>query len=130
MDLVIMMKVTKISPQGYCKGVILAIKKVLEVINDPTTIKPIYLLGMIIHNRFVCMELERMGVTILEGIDKLKLIDNIESGTVIISAHGVSNKVKEKILNMKFVPVAILIGWIMNFVICVELNVLRADGKK
>ena len=94
-----MMKVTKISPQGYCKGVILAIKKVLEVINDPTTIKPIYLLGMIIHNRFVCMELERMGVTILEGIDKLKLIDNIESGTVIISAHGVSNKVKEKILN-------------------------------
>ena len=92
-----MMEVKKINPQGYCKGVILAIKKVLEVINDPTTIKPIYLLGMIIHNRFVCMELERMGVTILEGINKLELIDNIKSGTVIISAHGVSNKVKEKI---------------------------------
>ena len=52
------MKVNKIKPQGYCKGVILAINKCLEVINNPNTIKPIYLLGMIIHNRFVCDELE------------------------------------------------------------------------
>ena len=87
-----MMEVKKISPQGYCKGVILAIKKVLEVINNPTTPRPIYLLGMIIHNRFVCSELERMGVTILEGINKLQIIENINEGTIIISAHGVSNK--------------------------------------
>ena len=94
-----MMKVKKVTPQGYCKGVILAIKKVLEVINNPETIKPIYLLGMIIHNRFVCSELEKMGVTILEGTNKLELLDSITSGTVIISAHGVSDKVKEKILD-------------------------------
>ena len=93
-----MMEVKKISPQGYCKGVILAIKKVLEVINNPSTPRPIYLLGMIIHNRFVCSELERMGVTILEGINKLQIIDNINDGTIIISAHGVSNKVKNKII--------------------------------
>ena len=96
-----MMKVTKINPQGYCKGVILAIKKVLEVINNSETNKPIYLLGMIIHNRFVCMELERMGVTILQGTNKLELLDSINCGTVIISAHGVSNIVKEKILKKK-----------------------------
>ena len=40
MKAVIMMKVTKINPQGYCKGVILAIKKVLEVINNSETNKP------------------------------------------------------------------------------------------
>ena len=94
-----MMKVKKVTPQGYCKGVILAIKKVLEDINNPETVKPIYLLGMIIHNRFVCSELEKMGVTILEGTNKLELLDSITSGTVIISAHGVSDKVKEKILD-------------------------------
>ena len=98
-----MMKVQKVTPQGYCKGVILAIKKVLEVINNPNTVKPIYLLGMIIHNRFVCTELEKMGVTILEGINKLKLLDSITSGTVIVSAHGVSNKVKAKILEKKLI---------------------------
>ena len=94
-----MMKVKKVTPQGYCKGVILAIKKVLEVINNPETVKPIYLLGMIIHNRFVCSELEKIGITILEGTNKLELLDSITKGTVIISAHGVSDKVKEKILD-------------------------------
>lgn len=93
------MLVKKINPQGYCKGVVFALRKCIEVINDPNTIKPIYLLGMIIHNRFVCSELEDKGVIILEGNNKLSLLDKIESGTVIISAHGVSSKVKETALN-------------------------------
>ena len=90
------MKVNKIKPQGYCKGVILALNKCIEVINNPNTVKPIYLLGMIIHNKFVCDELKKMGVIILEGNDKSQLLDEINGGTVIISAHGVSTKVKEK----------------------------------
>ena len=93
------MQVKKIKPQGYCKGVILAINKCLEVINNPNTKKPIYLLGMIIHNKYVCNELEKMGVMILEGTNKSELLESITSGTIIISAHGVSNKVKETIIN-------------------------------
>lgn len=89
------MKVNKIMPQGYCKGVILALKKCIEVINNPNTVKPIYLLGMIIHNKFVCDELKNMGVIILEGNDKISLLENIDNGTVIISAHGVSKKVRD-----------------------------------
>ena len=92
------MLVKKISPQGYCKGVILALKKCIETINNKDTLKPIYLLGMIIHNRFVCEELETKGVIILDGYDKVSLLDKINSGTVIISAHGVSSKVKDKII--------------------------------
>ena len=64
-----MMQVKKIKPQGYCKGVILAINKCLEVIKNPNTKKPIYMLGMIIHNKYVCQELEKMGLVILEGIN-------------------------------------------------------------
>ena len=94
-----MMQVKKIKPQGYCKGVILAINKCLEVIKNPNTKKPIYMLGMIIHNKYVCQELEKMGLVILEGINKLELLSNISTGTVIISAHGVNNKVKEAIIS-------------------------------
>ena len=89
------MKVNKIMPQGYCKGVILALKKCIEVINNPNTVKPIYLLGMIIHNKFVCDELKNMGVIILEGNDKISLLENIDNGTVIKSAHGVSKIVRD-----------------------------------
>lgn len=93
------MIVEKINPQGFCKGVILALRKCVEVINNPNTKKPIYLLGMIIHNRYVCDNLKSQGVIILEGKDKLSLLDQIDKGTVIISAHGISNKVKEKALS-------------------------------
>ena len=90
------MKVNKIKPQGYCKGVILAINKCLEVLNNPNTVKPIYLLGMLIHNRFVCDELAKKGLIILDGNNRLEMLNQITNGTVIISAHGVSNLVKEK----------------------------------
>ena len=96
-----MMIVNKLTPQGFCKGVILALRKCIEVINNPNTKKPIYLLGMIIHNHYVCNELAKKGVIILEGTDKLALLDKITEGTVIISAHGVSNQVREKAINKK-----------------------------
>ena len=94
------MIVKKINPQGYCKGVILALDKCVKTINNPQTKKPIYLLGMIIHNKLVCNELESKGVIILEGSNKLELIKNITTGTVIISAHGVSKKVKNALSNL------------------------------
>ena len=94
------MLVTKINPQGYCKGVIFALDKCTKTINNPNTKKPIYLLGMIIHNKIVCKELEKKGIIILEGSDKLELMKNITTGTVIISAHGVSRKVKNALDNL------------------------------
>lgn len=92
------MIVYKIKPQGYCKGVIYALKKCSEVINNPNTVKPIYLLGMLIHNRFVCDQIKDKGIIILEGNDKNLLVEQIKNGTVIISAHGVSQKVKNTII--------------------------------
>ena len=52
-----MIKVTKIIPQGYCNGVKRALEIVDKAINDPSTIKPIYLLGHIIHNKHVVNDL-------------------------------------------------------------------------
>ena len=95
------MKINVLSPQGYCGGVKHAIEIVNKVINDPNTKKPIYLLGQIIHNEHVINEIKSKGVIVLEGKSKLELLDSINFGTIIFSAHGVApiiyEKAKEKV---------------------------------
>lgn len=89
------MIINKIEPQGFCKGVINAIKIVKETLEKE---KNIYLLGEIIHNKNVINELTNLGAITIptNGKTRLELLDEIESGTVIFSAHGVSPKVYEK----------------------------------
>lgn len=95
------MIINKISPQGYCGGVINALKIVNEAILDTSIKRPIYLLGNIIHNKHVVNDLKNKGIIVLEDKSKtrLELLDNITSGTVIFSAHGVSPLVYEKAKN-------------------------------
>ena len=98
------MIVNKITPQGFCKGVENAIKIVNNTLSDND--KPIYLLGEIIHNKNVIDELSKLGAITIptNGKTRLELLDEIDNGTVIFSAHGVSPKVykkaKEKGLNI------------------------------
>lgn len=101
-----MIEINKIEPQGYCNGVKRALEIVNTAINDPNTVRPIYLLGHIIHNKHVVNSLEKQGVIVIEDKSKtrLELLDYIDNGTVILSAHGVSpsvyDKCKEKGLNI------------------------------
>ena len=92
------MIVHKIEPQGYCGGVIHAIKIAKEAIKDNSLPKPIYMLGQIIHNSHVIKDLEELGIYTIEDKNKtrLELLDLIDKGTVIFSAHGVSPLVYEK----------------------------------
>jgi len=90
------MDVIKITPRGYCYGVVDAIQMVRKVAADPSAPRPIYILGLIVHNHHVVEEMERLGVISLDGEDRLALLDQIESGTVIFTAHGVSPAVKIK----------------------------------
>lgn len=95
------MYIKKASIQGPCKGVIEAINKVNKLLDNPTVTKPIYMLGRLVHNEFVSQAYVQKGIIILEGNDKLSLLKNITSGTVIITAHGVSRKVYEYLNNHK-----------------------------
>lgn len=88
------MEVIKITPRGYCHGVVGAIQLVRRVARDPDVPRPIYVLGQIVHNRHVVEEMDRLGVITLDGDDRLSLLEQIESGTVIFTAHGVSPAVK------------------------------------
>ena len=98
-----MIQVNKIEPQGFCGGVNNAIKILNKVLEDKNTKKPIYLLGNLIHNKFVMEEFEKKGVIILDikGKTRLELLDLIKTdGTVIFSAHGVSPSVYSKAKTM------------------------------
>lgn len=93
------MYIKKASIQGPCKGVIEAIDKVNKLLDDPLITKPIYMLGRLVHNEFISQAYAQKGIIVLEGNNKLDLLMTIKSGTVIITAHGVSNKVYEYLTN-------------------------------
>lgn len=90
------MQVIRISPRGYCYGVVDAIHLAKVVAKDPKYPRPIHILGMIVHNRHAVKELDELGVITLDGDDRLALLDSIDSGTVIFTAHGVSPQVVAK----------------------------------
>ena len=85
------------APRGYCKGVIHALQVVKSTISKYPN-DEIHLLGNIIHNRFIKRALEDANVLVHDSIGKsrLELLDEIHSGIVIFSAHGVSDAVREK----------------------------------
>lgn len=90
------MEVIKVNPRGYCYGVVDAINLAKKAAKDPHIPKPIRILGAIVHNRHAVADLEQYGIISLEGDDREALLDDIEDGTVIFTAHGVSPAVKRK----------------------------------
>ncbi len=83
------MKVLKITPRGYCHGVVNALQIVANVLADKTIVKPVYLLGEIVHNQNVTNVLKSKGIITLEGSTRKEMLDHVESGTVIVTAHGI-----------------------------------------
>jgi 4-hydroxy-3-methylbut-2-enyl diphosphate reductase len=88
------MEVIKISPRGYCYGVVDALQMVRQVAKDPQHPRPVYIIGQIVHNRHAIEELTNLGVITLDGPDRANILDQVETGTVIFTAHGVSPLVK------------------------------------
>lgn len=97
------MEVKGIIPRGYCKGVVRAIKLAKEAKDVPS---PISILGMIVHNQYIVNALKELGIQTIDqkGKTRLELLDMINEGTVIITAHGASDEVflkaKEKGLHI------------------------------
>ncbi len=90
------MEVIKISPRGYCYGVVDALQIVRQVAKDPTMPRPIYIIGQIVHNRHAIEELTRLGAITLDGPDRASILEQVSEGTVIFTAHGVSPLVKRR----------------------------------
>ena len=88
------MEVIKISPRGYCYGVVDAMVLAQQAADNQALPRPIYILGMIVHNQHVVDAFKAMDIHTLDGSDRLALLDQIDSGTVIFTAHGVSPQVR------------------------------------
>jgi len=82
------MEVHLANPRGFCAGVDRAIEiveRALELFGAP-----IYVRHEVVHNRFVVDRLSRLGAVFVE-----ELTDVPDDATVIFSAHGVSQDVRQ-----------------------------------
>jgi len=90
------MEVIKITPRGYCYGVVDALQIVRTMAKDPKVPRPIYIIGQIVHNRHAIEELTNLGVMTLDGANRTSILEQVTQGTVIFTAHGVSPLVKQR----------------------------------
>lgn len=90
------MRVLRITPRGYCHGVVGAMNIVQSAVNDASLPRPIYIVGMIVHNRHVVDAFNSEGVITLDGASRMALLDEATSGTVIFTAHGVAPDVRRR----------------------------------
>lgn len=88
------MDVVRISPRGYCYGVVDAMALAMQTAKNLNLPRPIYILGMIVHNAHVTDFFKEEGVITLDGDNRLEILSQVETGTVIFTAHGVSPEVR------------------------------------
>ena len=91
------MEIQRVYPSGFCKGVVNAIALAKKT-REEYPHENIYVLGMIVHNAFVTEELSSLGIITLDDSRKSKeeLLDEIDEGIVIFTAHGISDQIREK----------------------------------
>ncbi|QCT03862.1 hydroxymethylbutenyl pyrophosphate reductase [Paenibacillus algicola] len=89
------MEVIKISPRGYCYGVVDAMVLARQAAQNLDLPRPIYILGMIVHNSHVTQSFEDEGIITLDGPNRMDILKQVEHGTVIFTAHGVSPEVRQ-----------------------------------
>jgi 4-hydroxy-3-methylbut-2-en-1-yl diphosphate reductase len=87
-------EVIKISPRGYCYGVVDAMVLARQTAKNLDLPRPIYILGMIVHNKHVTDAFSEDGIITLDGPNRLDILSKIEKGTVIFTAHGISPEVR------------------------------------
>jgi len=81
------MEVLLASPRGFCAGVERAIETVERALELQGA--PIYVRHEIVHNKYVVDDLRAKGAVFVEELDEVPA-----GGTVIFSAHGVSQQVR------------------------------------
>src|SRR2546423_4425895 len=88
------MDVLRITPRGYCHGVVDAFRIAKRV--RESTGEPVHMLGQLVHNTHATDDLQEQGIRLVDPPNRLAGLDQIQGGTVIFTAHGVSPQVKAR----------------------------------
>ena len=89
------MKVILVKPQGYCEGVMNAIR-IAYLAKSENSDKNVFVLGALVHNQTVINELKRNGIETLESGNDIETIKKLKQGDVLIfTAHGHDEKLDE-----------------------------------
>ncbi len=80
------------NPRGFCAGVDRAIEIVERALDIFSA--PIYVRHEVVHNRYVVNDLIQKGAIFVEELEEIP-----DGATVIFSAHGVSQKVRQEAQN-------------------------------
>ena len=109
------MEIKRVVPSGYCKGVVSAINIVKKAKEDYPNEK-IYILGMIVHNSYVKDDLSKLGIITLDDPNKTKeeLLDEIDEGVVIFTAHGISQQIKDKAIKKGLITIDATCGDVLK----------------
>ncbi len=83
------MKILLANPRGFCAGVDRAIEIVERALKNFGS--PIYVRHEVVHNRFVVEDLRHRGAVFVDELAEVP-----DGATVIFSAHGVSQAVREE----------------------------------
>ncbi len=82
------MQIIKSIPRGYCHGVVRALNITSKTIKEKP--KPIYILGEIVHNKKISDAFLEAGAITLKGNSRKELLKQVDTGTIIITAHGIN----------------------------------------
>lgn len=127
--------IIKLPIQSFCFGVRNAIKKTNNVLNKEDTIKPLSMLGEVVHNKYVSKYFENQGITVYKEGTRLEMLDNIDKGTVIITAHGVSDQVKNKINSLGLSSIDTTCPFVSNSImlikkyLCLDYTIIYIGSK-
>jgi 4-hydroxy-3-methylbut-2-en-1-yl diphosphate reductase len=88
------MEVVRITPRGYCHGVVDAFRIARRV--RESTQGPVHMLGQLVHNTHATDDLQEQGIKLVDPPNRLAGLELIEEGSVIFTAHGVSPQVKQR----------------------------------
>lgn len=113
------MEIKRAKTQGFCFGVAITVKKAEEAVASGATVTT---LGHVVHNPQMVAQLEE------QGLRNANSVDEVESGTLFVRAHGLPVSVYEKAQEKGLQVLDATCPMVTK--IHVQAEKLRADGYK